>query len=186
MLFAVLVMAQGGDLPPSSGDITEGQILTQEQLDSINPDTLDLGCVVQEVGQDHQEFLGGEWIWLRNTNCLAFESQGNGTYKVINKPLVMSFKIRDRDECINNFEFNESEGETLDDGIAYCDDYYASDLSSQEKAESELILENLKEFQIEPIYNMDNFNDDFDDVYDEDEQGDGDGQGDEDEQGNEG
>lgn len=167
MLFTVMIVAQEGDLPPSSDDIIEGEVLTQEQLNALNSTDLDLGCVVQGIDGNYEEFINGEWYWIRDTACLEIQKSGDGIYTVVEKNIKPFFKIRDYQKCITDVEIDTENGETIDDAIAYCNTIYADDLAQQQATEEALILENFRDFQVESDYNMDNFDDDFDEIFDD-------------------
>jgi len=144
--FIALVIAQGG--------IGEGDIITQEQLDSIDALTIDLQCQFEDIGEDHFIQDQGHWFYFRNISCLSIKpipiDEHTNEYLIIRPSYYPNFLVSDYFYC------------TEENDRDYCDAFYTNVLIEQHESNVKAIREKIIKFQsIGGDYDYSDFEDGF-------------------------
>ena len=125
-----LVLAQG---------IGEGDIITQAQLDSINADTINLQCQLEDIGQSHVIQSGGHWYYFRNVSCLSIEpifiDENTDEYLIIRPSHYPNFLVSDYFAC------------RQENSPQFCNDFYTNVLIEQHQSNKEEIRNKIRKFQ---------------------------------------
>lgn len=150
LLFGVLVLG----LVALVMAIGEGDIITQEQLDSIDADTFNLQCQLEDIGQSHKIEVGGHWYYYRNVSCLSIEpldiDNPTDGYLITRPNHFPHFLISDYFNCRRN------------NNAQYCNGFYTEVLVRQHRDNKEVIRNTIRQYQtIEGDEEDTDFEDDF-------------------------
>ncbi len=119
--------------------IGEGDIITQEQLDSINATTFNIQCQLEDIGQNHIIIIQGVGIYFRNVSCLNIEpifiDENTNDYLIIRPNHFPNFFISDYNLCRDYFN------------ASYCNDFFTNYLIDSHKADVEAIRNNIRNWQ---------------------------------------
>ena len=143
--FVTMVIAQG---------VGEGDVITQEQLDSINASTFNLQCQFEDIGQGHTIFYTGDWYYYRIVSCLSLEpvdidNLAEG-YLIIRPEHLPNFLISDYFACREN------------NNAQYCNDFYTNVLIEYHQSNVEAIRNKIRNWQtVEGNDENNDYEDDF-------------------------
>jgi len=140
-----LVLAQG---------IGEGDIITQQQLDSINATTINLQCQLEDIGQSHVIQHQGQWFYYRNVSCLSIKpldiDNPSDGYIITRPHHFPNFLVSDYFACRE------------DNNVQFCNQFYTQVLIDHHQSKKLAIRNRIEQFQtVEGNEEDTDFGDDF-------------------------
>lgn len=134
--------------------IGEGDTITQAQLDSVDADTFDLKCQLEDIGQSHITKHAGHWYYYRNVSCLSIQpikiDEDTREYLIIRPNHHPNFLISDYFTCRRN------------ENAQYCNNFYTENLREDHRFKKSEIRNRIRRFQ---TIDGDNENTDYEDGF---------------------
>ena len=133
--------------------IGEGDVITQAQLDSIDADTINLQCQLEDIGESHLIFQG-HWFYYRNVSCLSLDPlDGDNTtdgYIITRPNHFPNFLISDYFAC------------RQENNAQYCNEFYTDVLIDHHQSKKLAIRNRIRQYQtVEGNDENTDFDDDF-------------------------
>lgn len=141
-LFSFLVYAIG-----------EGDEVSQEQLDSINADTIGLQCRVEDSNLTKLERthkVEGKYYYVRNVSCLDIEKIDDDLYKIVRNYHYPNFRIREYIRCVLSAH-----------PIPVCNQYFNQKLRDAHQSSVRDIRHRIKLYQTETESDLSDFDDEL-------------------------